>query len=124
MKSLKIQFSRLPAPKTKVGMYIRKKEKESCPIAKIASLLGDEVVLLVIRDLLTGKKRFCELERSLIGVSTRTLTIKLNLLVEHAFVSKERFAERPPRVEYSLTKKGHTLKTIIDDLRKLGKEEK
>jgi DNA-binding HxlR family transcriptional regulator len=100
------------------------KEKlcESCPMAKAADLLGDNWTVLVVRDLLSGPKRFGELYSSLSGISTRTLTKKLNVLTEAGVVSRATFKEKPPRVEYSLTKMGQDLHEIAEAMRAFGKK--
>jgi DNA-binding HxlR family transcriptional regulator len=78
--------------------------------------------LLVIRDLSEGRSRFCELERSLEGISPRTLSLRLRALEEEGIVERHTFPEVPPRVEYSLTDKGRALVPLIDDMRTYGKE--
>jgi DNA-binding HxlR family transcriptional regulator len=93
-----------------------------CPIAKTADLVGDHWTLLIIRDLLTGKKRFGDLEASLAGISSRTLTKKLETLVSNNLVVREEFSEKPPRVEYSLTSKGKDLHGISEAMRKYGEK--
>lgn len=82
----------------------------------MTSLIGDHCTVLIVRDLLTGPKRFKDLEESL-DISTRTLTIKLQNLEKEGMVTKKRFDEVPPRVEYSLTKKGKGLEAITKAMR-------
>jgi len=77
--------------------------------------------LLVIRDLAEGRSRFCELERSLQGISPRTLSLRLRALEEAGIVERHTYAEVPPRVEYALTDKGGDLLPIIEDMRSYGK---
>jgi DNA-binding HxlR family transcriptional regulator len=93
-----------------------------CPLAKTANLLGDTFTLLIIRDLLSKPKRFGELEKSLNGVSSRTITIKLRLLEAKGIVKRIEFSEKPPRVEYLLTNNGKKLSDIMDSMRKYGKK--
>lgn len=93
---------------------------EFCPIALVAELLGDACTLLIVRDLLEGKKRFKDFEKSLSPVSSRTITKKLKLLKERNIITRTAYKERPPRVEYSLTKEGKHLHTLIGDMRKFG----
>ena len=76
--------------------------------------------LLVIRDLAEGRSRFCELERSLRGISPRTLSLRLRALEEEGIVERQTFPEVPPRVEYALTEKGRALVPLIDDMRTYG----
>jgi DNA-binding HxlR family transcriptional regulator len=78
--------------------------------------------LLVIRDLADGRARFCELERSLMGISPRTLSLRLRALEEEGIVERHTFPEVPPRVEYALTEKGRALLPIIDDMRTYGEQ--
>ena len=101
-----------------------KKICKDCPIARTAQLIGDTWSLLIIRDLFSGSKRFGELASSLAGMSSRTLTKKLQLLESHDIISREKYSEKPPRVEYSLTKKGKELNRLIDDLRLFGEKYK
>jgi DNA-binding HxlR family transcriptional regulator len=76
--------------------------------------------LLVIRDLAEGRSRFCELERSLQGISPRTLSLRLRALEEEGVVERQTFPEVPPRVEYALTDKGRALVPLIEDMRAYG----
>jgi DNA-binding HxlR family transcriptional regulator len=76
--------------------------------------------LLVIRDLAEGSSRFCELERSLEGISPRTLSLRLRALEEEGIVERHTFPEVPPRVEYALTEKGKALVPLVEDMRRYG----
>ena len=78
--------------------------------------------LLVIRDLADGRSRFCELERSLAGISPRTLSLRLRALEEQGIVARQTYPEVPPRVEYALTEKGRALVPIIESMRAYGTE--
>lgn len=93
-----------------------------CPIAAVAELVGDPWILLLIRDFTSGPKRFKDLMISLKGISTRTLTSKLKLLETRNIVDRKAYRERPPRVEYTLTKQGHELTRITDDMRAYGEK--
>ena len=93
---------------------------DACPIASVADLLGDMWTILIVRDLVTGPKRFSSLTTSLDGVSTRTLTLKLGKLCEVGIIEKKTYKEKPPRVEYSLTKKGKELDVVLKAMRKFG----
>ncbi len=88
-----------------------------CPVAKITDIMGDACTVLIVRDLLTGPKRFGEISESLDAVSTRTIAVKLKSLEKSGFIFREVFSERPPRVQYSLTKKGAGLATVIASMR-------
>ena len=74
----------------------------------------------MIRDLAEGRSRFCELERSLHGISPRTLSLRLRGLEEEGIVERQTFPEVPPRVEYALTDKGRALVPLIEDMRTYG----
>jgi DNA-binding HxlR family transcriptional regulator len=76
--------------------------------------------LLIIRDLAEGSSRFCELERSLEGISPRTLSLRLRALEEEGIVERHTFPEVPPRVEYALTQKGEALVPLVEDMRRYG----
>lgn len=95
-------------------------QEDFCPIARVALLLGDPCTLLLIRDLLEGDKRFKDLENSLSPMSSRTITNKLKRLEEEGIITRTAYQERPPRVVYSLTKEGHALSTLVEDMRKYG----
>ena len=93
---------------------------DSCPVARTAAVIGSKWTLLVIRDLATGTKRFNELEKSLQGISAKTLSERLRSLEQEGILVRQAFAEIPPRVEYSLTEKGEALLTLIDSMREYG----
>jgi DNA-binding HxlR family transcriptional regulator len=91
-----------------------------CPVCKTAEVVCGKWTLLVIRDLAEGNRRFCELERSLEGISPRTLSLRLRALEEEGIVERHTYPEVPPRVEYALTDKGEALAPLIDDMRAYG----
>ncbi|HKG40322.1 MAG TPA: helix-turn-helix domain-containing protein, partial [Conexibacter sp.] len=92
-----------------------------CPVCRTADIVCGKWTMLVIRDLAEGRRRFCELERSLTGISPRTLSLRLRALEEEAIVERRTFPEVPPRVEYALTEKGRALVPIIEDMRTYGR---
>ena len=92
-----------------------------CPVARTASIVSGKWTLLIIRDLTTGTKRFSELERSLVGISPKTLSERLSALESEGIVQRRTYAEVPPKVEYSLTEKGQALFTLIEDMRDYGR---
>ena len=94
----------------------------SCPIRACADLVCSKWTILVLRDLSEGRTRFCELERSLVGISPRTLSLRLRALEEEAIVERRTYPEVPPRVEYQLTPKGRALMPLIEDMRQYGRE--
>jgi DNA-binding HxlR family transcriptional regulator len=93
---------------------------ESCPVCRTADIVCGKWTLLLVRELAEGCSRFCELERSLVGISPRTLSLRLRALEEEGMVERQTFPAVPPRVEYSLTEKGRALIPIIDDMRTYG----
>jgi DNA-binding HxlR family transcriptional regulator len=92
-----------------------------CPVARTAEIIAGKWTLLIIRDLASGVKRFNQLERSLHGISPKTLSERLRYLEEEGIILRQTFAEVPPRVEYSLTEKGHDLVDLIETMRNYGK---
>jgi DNA-binding HxlR family transcriptional regulator len=92
----------------------------TCPVCRTAEVVCGKWTLLLIRDLADGSSRFCELERSLEGISPRTLSLRLRALEEEGIVERHTYPEVPPRVEYALTIKGEALVPLIDDMRKYG----
>jgi DNA-binding HxlR family transcriptional regulator len=92
-----------------------------CPIARTAGIISGKWTLLIIRDLASGVKRFNQLERSLHGISPKTLSERLRSLEEEGVITRQTFAEVPPRVEYSLTEKGRDLVDVIESMRSYGK---
>jgi DNA-binding HxlR family transcriptional regulator len=97
-------------------------DKDTCPVCRTAEIVCGKWTLLVIRDLAEGRSRFCELERSLLGISPRTLSLRLRALEEEGIVKRQTFPEVPPRVEYVLTAKGRALVPLIEDMRTYGRE--
>ena len=94
----------------------------TCPVCATADIICGKWTILVIRDLAEGRSRFCELERSLAGISPRTLSLRLRALEEQGIVARDTYPEVPPRVEYSLTPKGEALVPLIEDMRRYGRE--
>jgi len=93
----------------------------TCPVCRTSEIISGKWTLLVIRDLAEGNSRFCELERSLEGISPRTLSLRLRALEEQGIVERHTFPEVPPRVEYALTEKGKALVPLIEDMRSYGR---
>ena len=95
---------------------IIKKELPACPVEITMGLIGDKWKVLIIRDLLTGTKRFGELKKSLNGITQKVLTNNLRQMEASGLVNRKVYAEVPPRVEYSLTETGWSLKPILDSM--------
>lgn len=96
------------------------KELPDCPVETALSLMGDRWKMLIVRDLLTGTKRFGELKSSLTGISQKVLTQHLRAMEASGLVHREVYAEVPPKVEYSLTEMGCSLKIIHDAMWQWG----
>ena len=90
------------------------KELPACPVETTLSLIGDKWKVLILRDLLPGTKRFGELKKSIGSVSQKVLTAQLRDMEENGLVNRKVYADVPPRVEYSLTELGQSLKPILD----------
>lgn len=96
------------------------KELPACPVETTLTLIGDKWKVLILRDLITGTKRFGELKKSIGSVSQKVLTAQLRDMEESGLVSRKVYAEVPPRVEYSLTELGQSLKPILDAMQNWG----
>ncbi|EHN11572.1 Transcriptional regulator HxlR family [Patulibacter medicamentivorans] len=90
-------------------------------MCRTAEIVCGKWTLLLVRDLAEGHTRFCELERSLGGISPRTLSLRLRALEDEGIVERQTFPEVPPRVEYALTAKGLALLPIIEGMREYGR---
>jgi DNA-binding HxlR family transcriptional regulator len=93
---------------------------DACPVCRTAEVVCGKWTLLLVRDLAEGRSRFCELERSLAGISPRTLSLRLRALEEEGMVERQTYPEVPPRVEYALTEKGWALLPIVESMRAYG----
>jgi DNA-binding HxlR family transcriptional regulator len=92
----------------------------TCPVCRTAEVVCGKWTLLLVRGLAEGHSRFCELERTLTGISPRTLSLRLRALEAEGMVRRRSHPEVPPRVEYALTDKGLALLPIIEDMRAYG----
>ena len=99
---------------------IKKDNLPECPVATTVQLIGSKWKLLILRDLMTEKKRYNELRRSLDGISQKVLTATLKSMVEDGIVIRTAYPEVPPRVEYSLSEIGESLRAIIDIMGQWG----
>src|SRR5438270_11694431 len=93
---------------------------ETGPVCRTSEIVCGKWTLLLGREPAEGRSRFCELERSLAGISPRTLSLRLRVLEEEAIIERQTFPEVPPRVEYALTGKGRALVPLIEDMRAYG----
>lgn len=94
----------------------------ACPVETTLMLISDRWKVLIIRELLSGTKRFGELRRSIGSVSQKVLTAQLRAMEESGLVSRKVYAEVPPRVEYTLTETGYSLKPILDAMVEWGRD--
>lgn len=101
-----------------------KKELPTCPVETTLTLIGDKWKVLILRDLLPGKKRFGELKKSIGSVSQKVLTAQLRDMEANGLLTRTVYAEVPPRVEYALTDLGKSLKPILDAMWNWGESYK
>lgn len=103
---------------------VKKKELPACPVETTLTLIGDKWKVLILRDLMTGTKRFGELKKCVGNVSQKVPTVQLRAMEANGLVHREVYAEVPPRVEYSLTDLGRSLKPILDAMWSWGENYK
>ena len=100
------------------------KNLPACPVETTLTLISDRWKVLIIRDLLEGTKRFGELKRSVGGISQKVLTANLRAMEASGLLTRKVYAEVPPRVEYTLTQTGLSLKPVLDAMFSWGTEYK
>lgn len=100
------------------------KKLPDCPVEMTLQLIGDKWKVLIIRDLLTGTKRFNELMRSVTGITQKVLTCHLRSMEAAGLINRKVYPVIPPKVEYSLTETGYSLKPILDSMVSWGTEYK
>ena len=91
-----------------------------CPVEYTASMIANKWKILILRDLLTGTKRYNELTRSVVGISAKVLTENLRELENDGIITRTVYPVVPPKVEYSLTEKGNELRPIIELMKEYG----
>lgn len=91
-------------------------ELPACPVETTLMLIGDKWKVLILRDLMEGTKRFGELKTSIGTVSQKVLTAQLRDMEDKGLLTRKVYAEVPPRVEYTLTETGYSLKPILDSM--------
>lgn len=96
----------------------------ACPVETTLTLIGDKWKVLILRDLLTGTKRFGELKKSIGSVSQKVLTAQLRDMEASGLINRKVYAEVPPKVEYSLTELGWSLQPILDAMKDWGEDYK
>ena len=100
------------------------KDLPACPVETTLTMIWDKWKVLILRDLMPGTKRFGELKKSIGNVSQKVLTAQLRAMEESGLLTRTVYAEVPPRVEYTLTELGKSLKPILDALWNWGEEYK
>ena len=103
----------MPAPKTALPV---------CPVEVTLALISDRWKVLILRDLMQDTRRFGELKRSVGHISQKVLTTNLRAMEQSGLINRHVYAEVPPRVEYSLTDLGRSLKPVLDAMRTWGEE--
>jgi DNA-binding HxlR family transcriptional regulator len=111
----KISISHVPPPK-------RHPYDQWSPDARALDLVGDKWTLLIVRDLAAGPRRFVELQRVLPGISTEQLRSRLNRMVADGMLTRKRYREVPPRVDYELTERARDLMPVLGELARWGYE--
>lgn len=101
-----------------------KKALPACPVETTLMLIGDRWKVLIIRDLLEGTKRFGELKKSVGTISQKVLTANLRAMEMQGLLTRKVYAQVPPKVEYTLTKTGYSLKPVLDALKVWGAQYK
>lgn len=95
-------------------------ELPACPVETTLTMISDKWKVLIIRDLLTGTKRFGELKKSVTGISQKVLTANLRDMEENGLLTRKVFPEVPPRVEYTLSELGYSLSPVLDAMAQWG----
>ncbi|WP_283674968.1 winged helix-turn-helix transcriptional regulator [Butyricicoccus sp. Marseille-Q5471] len=103
-------------------MTEEKKILPACPVETTLALIGDKWKILILRDLMPGTKRFGELRKSIGSVTQKVLTAQLRTMEQCGLLTRKVYAEVPPRVEYTLTETGYSLKPILDSMEDWGEQ--
>ena len=103
---------------------MKSKDLPKCPIETTLKMLGCKWKVLIIRELLTGTKRFGELKRAVTGITQKVLTSKLREMEELGLLEREVYPQIPPKVEYTLTDIGYSLRPVLESLKCGGKDYK
>lgn len=103
---------------------MKSKDLPKCPIETTLKMLGCKWKVLIIRELLTGTKRFCELKKSVTGITQKVLTLKLREMEELGLLERKVYDQTPPKVEYTLTDIGYSLREVLEILKTWGKDYK
>ena len=101
---------------------MKSKDLPKCPIETTLKMLGCKWKVLIIRELLTGTKRFGELKRAVTGITQKVLTSKLREMEELGLLEREVYPQIPPKVEYTLTDVGYSLRPVLESLKIWGRD--
>ena len=101
---------------------MKKSDLPACPVEATLTLIGNKWKVLILRDLMGGTRRFGELQRSVGGVTQKVLTAQLRAMEASGLLTRKVYAEVPPRVEYTLTQTGYSLKRVLDAMCDWGLE--
>ena len=101
---------------------MKKSDLPACPVEATLTLIGNKWKVLILRDLMGGTRRFGELQRSVGGVTQKVLTAQLRAMEASGLLTRKVYAEVPPRVEYTLTQTGYSLKSVLDAMCDWGLE--
>ena len=105
---------------TRQATRLKRRKSDNDPVERSLALVGHKWTVLIIRDLLSGPRRFTEIQRSLGRANPKMITTRLRELEQTGLVSRTAYAEVPPRVEYALTARGRALRPVIDALKEWG----
>jgi len=97
-----------------------KAKQDECSVEKTMKIIGSKWTLLILHNLIEGNNRFGSLQRQLHGISTKTLSVRLQEMEKAGIITRKVYAEVPLHVEYSVTEKGKSLKGIIDQMATWG----
>ena len=122
MATFRLKTLQIPHERKDPISWQLKLSRTACPVEATLSLISDKWKILILRDLLTGTKRFGELKKSIGSISQKVLTSNLRAMEDDGLVVRQVYAEVPPRVEYTLTDRGESLRPIIDAMRSWGEE--
>lgn len=93
---------------------------DECPVARASEILSGKWTTLIVRDLLSGKMRYSELQRSLLGISPRMLAARLSMLEQAGLITKTIYPTVPPKTEYALTEAGRRIEPVIAAMAAFG----
>jgi len=99
---------------------MKKNHTITCPVELTLSIIGGKWKVLIIRELLNGKKRFSQLHKAIKGITQKMLSKQLRELERHGIVKRKIYAEIPPKVEYSLTEEGEKLRIVLESMQQWG----